>query len=438
VPALLIALLFLFSSAALAQQAAPPPQKPADEPREAPIVQQQEPVDHWLPFEPDMATSRDGSGTSWKPDATPLYGHMFMPGDWMVMLHYSVFAGFDDQWSNRGDSRILSTNWVMGMASHPLLGGTLTFRAMLSGEPVTAAGPDQTPELLQSGETYGGQPLHDKQHPHDFFMETAVLYRHPLGENLNLELYGAPSGEPALGPTAFMHRASAMFNPFVPIGHHWQDSTHISFPVVTAGLFNQYVKLEGSLFHGREPDENRWDYDIGALDSWSGRLSINPGSGFSLQASYGYLNSPEAIDPTLNEHRLTASAQYAGEHGALTAVWGRNIANHVNSDSFLVEGTLDVDGKSIAFMRGEWVQKSAADLDVLGNATYDISQLVVGYAYQPGQFGLPVVPFFGVAVDVGFTPISLIGVYGTQNPTGLYVFIGFHPPRLPPMTGMKM
>jgi hypothetical protein len=445
VPATLIAL--LLSTGAAAQENPPPPvqppppitsEPPTNEPHPGVIVEQQEPVDHWLPFEPEMATSREGSGTSWKPEATPLYGHMFMPGDWMIMLHYSLIAGYDIQWGPRGESRPLSTNWVMGMAQHPLLGGTLMLRAMLSGEPITAAGPDGTPELLQSGETYGGQPLHDKQHPHDFFMETALLYRHPIAGDVNFEFYGAPSGEPALGPTAFMHRATSMWNPFAPIGHHWQDSTHISFPVVTAGLFNQYVKVEGSVFHGREPDEDRWNMDIGRLDSWSYRLSVNPLDEFSLQASFGYINSPEAIDPSINEHRLTISAQYAGEHGALTAVWGRNIANHGRSDSFLVEGMLDVDRHSIAFARGEWVQKSAADLDVLGNAVYNVSQLVIGYAYQPWESLLPIVPYFGVAVDVGFTPISLIPIYETQNPTGVYFFLGFHPPRLPPMTGMKM
>jgi hypothetical protein len=389
--------------------------------------------DHWINLDlPEGATSRDGSGTSWMPDSSPVFGHHFMAGDWMFMLHYSLIAGFDDQWSNRGSSRFLSTNWLMGMASHPFLGGVLTFRAMLSGEPATAAGPDQTPELLQSGETYGGQPLHDKQHPHDFFMETALLYRHPIAGDLGFELYAAPSGEPALGPTAFMHRLSAMFNPFAPIGHHWQDSTHISFPVVTAGLFNNWLKIEGSAFYGREPDENRWDFDIGPLDSWAGRLSINPTNDLSLQVSYGYLHGPEAIDPLTNEHRLTASLQYAADHGAMTLVWGRKIINGTYSDSLLGEAELDVDGKSVAFLRAEWVQKTAADLDVLGNGVYDVTQLVIGYTYRLPRIG-PVVPFIGAAVDVGFVFGDLVDIYGTQNPTGAYFFFGVQPPRMPIM-----
>ena len=246
---------------------------------------------------------REGSGTSWMPDSTPVFAHHFMAGDWMLMLHYSVLAGYDDQWSDRGSRRFTSINWVMGMASHPLLGGEVELRSMLSLEPATAGGATAIPILLQSGETYGGKPLHDRQHPHDFFMEVAALYRHALAGGFGLELYGAPAGEPALGPTAFMHRLSAMLNPFPPIGHHWQDSTHISFPVLTAGLYNRWLKLEGSTFHGREPDENRWDFDLGALDSWSARLSANPTSSTSLQISYGYLHSPEAIRPDESEHR---------------------------------------------------------------------------------------------------------------------------------------
>src|SRR3954451_10498631 len=255
--------------------------------------------------------AREGSGTSWMPDASPTYAHHFMAGEGELMLHYDVAVGYDDQWSDRGSRRVASTNWAMGMASHPLLGGDLTLRAMLSLEPATLGGEKQLPLLLQSGKTYGGAPLHDRQHPHDFFMETAAIWRRPLGEAVGLELYAAASGEPALGPTAFMHRTSAMLNPFPPIGHHWQDSTHISFGVLTAGVYTRFAKLEGSVFHGREPDENRWDFDFGALDSWSARLSVNPTQETSLQVSYGFLKSPEALRPAENLHRATASITWS-------------------------------------------------------------------------------------------------------------------------------
>jgi hypothetical protein len=373
---------------------------------------------------------REGSGTSWMPDVTPVFAHHFMAGDWMLMLHYSVLAGYDDQWSDRGSRRLTSINWVMGMASHPLLGGEIEFRSMLSLEPLTAGGATAIPLLLQSGETWGGQPLHDRQHPHDFFMEVAVIYRLALAGGFGLELYGAPSGEPALGPTAFMHRTSAMLDPFAPIGHHWQDSTHISFPVLTAGVYNRWLKLEGSLFHGREPDENRWDFDLGGLDSWSARLSANPTSSTSLQVSYGYLHSPEAIRPLESEHRLTASAQYdkpisGGGNLALSAVWGRNIGP-VTTDSLLGEAQIDLDGKNVPFLRLEYVQKPAEELVVPGQAIYGVAMAVFGYARRLAPVG-PVVPLIGAALDAGYVPGGLQSAYGTRFPLGAFVFVGIQP-----------
>ncbi|TMA25136.1 MAG: hypothetical protein E6J78_18510 [Deltaproteobacteria bacterium] len=374
--------------------------------------------------------SREGSGTSWMPDSSPVFAHHFMAGDWMLMLHYAAAAGYDDQWSDRGSRRFTSTNWAMGMASHPLLGGQLTFRTMLSAEPATAGGERQLPLLLQSGETYGGQPLHDRQHPHDLFMEVAALYRHPLGDLFGLELYGGPAGEPALGPTAFMHRPSAMNNPLAPIGHHWQDSTHISFGVLTAGIYNRSVKLEGSLFHGREPDENRWDFDLGALDSWSGRVSVNPTEQTSFQISYGFVNSPEALRPQESLHRLTASGSYANGIVALTALWGRNIVPSVSSDSLLLETSIDLDGSNAPFVRIEYVQKLGHDLVLPGDpdAKYDVFQCSFGFLHR--FTGGPVVPFIGASLDAGLVPGSIEAQYGTRFPLGAFVYIGLQPPKV--------
>ena len=397
-------------------------------------------MEHAEPVAPAAETfsfthSREGSGTSWMPDSSPVFAHHFMAGDWMLMLHYAATLGYDDQWSDRGSRRLTSTNWVMGMAAHPLLGGQLTFRTMLSAEPATAGGELQLPLLLQSGETYGGQPLHDRQHPHDLFMEVAAIYRRPIADLFGIELYGALSGEPALGPTAFMHRASAMNNPFPPIGHHWQDSTHISFGVLTAGVYNRWVKLEGSIFHGREPDENRWDFDFGALDSWSGRLSVNPTQQTSFQVSYGYVNSPEAAQPQENLHRVTASASYSAPmlsdgNVALTALWGRNVEAGHSSDSALVEANLDLDGKNVPFVRFEYVQKLGHDLVLPGDpdAKYDVFQGSFGYVHR--FTGGPVVAVIGISVDVGIVPGSIEAQYGTRTPVGAFVFIGLQPPKM--------
>ena len=378
--------------------------------------------------------SREGSGTSWVPDSSPVYAHHFMADDWTLMLHYSLAAGYDDQWSDRGSRRFASVNWIMGMATRPLLGGQLTLRTMLSAEPATMGGHLQLPLLLQSGESYGGAPLHDRQHPHDLFMETAALYRHPIGDAFGVEVYGAAAGEPALGPTAFMHRPSGMINPFPPIGHHWQDSTHISFGVITAGVYTRWAKLEGSVFHGREPDEDRWNFDFGALDSWSGRLSLNPTDQTSFQVSYGYIHSPEALEPDVSLHRVTASATYSAPirtdgNFAMTALWGRNVESGHASDSALAEATLDLDGSNVPFARLEYVQKLGHDLVVPGDpeAKYDVFQAQLGFVRR--FTGGPVVPFIGLTVDVGLVPASLEGVYGTRAPVGAFFFFGLQPPK---------
>jgi hypothetical protein len=388
------------------------------------------------PPELRFAHGREGSGTSWTPDSSPVYAHHLMAGDWMLMVHYAATIGYDDQWSDRGSRRVASTNWLMGMASHPLFAGTMTLRAMLSAEPATLAGEKGFPLLLQTGETYGGVPLHDRQHPHDLFMETAAIYRHTIGDAFGVELYAAASGEPALGPTAFMHRPSAMNNPLPPIGHHWQDSTHITFGVLTAGVYNRWAKLEGSIFHGREPDEDRWNFDFGALDSWSGRVSVNPTEQTSFQVSYGYLNSPEALRPDENLHRVTAAGMYSApmlSNGklALAAIWGRNVA-HESTDSFLAEVNADLDGRNVPFLRLEYVQKLGHDLVLPAgdpDAKYGVFQAQVGYVHRFANVG-PVVPVVGAVVDIGAVPDSVAGAYGTNTPIGAFIFVGLQPPRM--------
>jgi hypothetical protein len=194
------------------------------------------------------------------------------------------------------------------------------------------------------------------------------------------------------------------------------------------------VKIEGSLFHGREPDENRWDFDIGPLDSWSGRVSFNPADKFSFQVSYGFLKSPEAIDPTRDEHRLTASIQYAVDHAAVTAVWGRNIAHDPligdHADSFLVEGNIDISERGSLLARVEWVQKSSLDLDIPGDQLFSVAEFEVGYVYPFVELGWPIVPFVGATVNVDLVPADLVGVYGTQSPAGFFVYLGLRAPRI--------
>ena len=253
------------------------------------------------------AMSREASGTSWQPEAARHEGLHIMRGPWMLMLHGFADGVYDNQGGARGDTKFFSNNMGMAMAQRPLGPGSLGLRSMLSIEPATI-GKDGYPLLLQTGETADGKtPLIDRQHPHDLFMELAATYSVSSG-NRSLFVYGGLPGEPALGPPAFMHRFSGVNVPIAPITHHWLDSTHISYGVLTGGAVVDRVKVEASAFRGREPDENRWNIESPKLDSHSFRLSVNPTDRWALQVSYGRLHSPEQLEPDVNQDRITASA----------------------------------------------------------------------------------------------------------------------------------
>jgi hypothetical protein len=268
---------------------------------------------------------------------------MFMLGDDMLMLHGGAFPRYTNASTRRGDDRIDAPNWGMAMFSHSLgENAQLGFRGMMSLDPLTEGGRGY-PLLFQSGESWQGKALHDRQHPHDLFDELSVTYSQKFEHDLSGYLYFGYPGEPALGPPTFMHRLSAMDNPDAPISHHWQDSTHITFGVATLGAVWRDLKVEGSIFTGREPDENRYDFDQPRFDSFSGRLSWNPTRNLALQVSHGYLKSPEALEPATNQHRTSASAIYNQPLGndsnwSTSLVWAqdRNTGERA-SHSFLVE-----------------------------------------------------------------------------------------------------
>lgn len=382
--------------------------------------------------------SRLASGTSWQPDTTAMRGvHLYKAG-WMVMLHGAGSFGFDWQNGPRGGRAWLSTNWVMGMAQHELWSGTFTLRGMFSLEPATvpAAG---YPQLLQTGEFYNGVHLHDHQHPHNFFMELAADYRHPLSDWLGVEVYGGPVAEPALGPVAFMHRASAADDPFPPLGHHWQDSTHVTFGVATVGLYTKDLKLEGSWFNGREPDQNRWDIELRPFDSYSIRLSAVPEEHVALQVSYGYLASPEPPQyqgVVLGVSRATASIQLSLPHLEATLIWGRNL-EITPLDSFLLEARYDPDGSNVPFFRLERVDKSAHDLavpDTPSYQAYTVHEAVLGFAHHFPTLG-PLEPALGVRGSLAIVPAELSGLYGGRVQPGVYVYLLVQAARMR-MTGM--
>jgi hypothetical protein len=377
--------------------------------------------------------SRDGSGTSWLPDDSPMYGWMAPLGHGGFMLHGNVFAGFDWFGSDRGAHRFVSTNQVMAMAFHPLGPGEIAARVMLSAEPLTV-GERGYPLVLQTGETSGGEPLHDRQHPHGLFMELALLYTLEL-EDFALQFYAAPAGEPALGPTAYPHRPSAISDPLAPIGHHWQDSSHILFGVFTTGIFTRHAKVEVSWFNGREPDEERWDLDLRAPDSFSARIALSPHRSLSFQASYGWLDSPEAREPEVSVHRVTASATHDVRLGreanvATTIVYGQNDPSHGPlTPSFLVESNWNIDGHHVVFGRAEYVRKAGHDLalpEALEEALFDTGMLALGYAYYFGPFSF-LAPGLGVRGTIGYADPDLEQFYGTRFPLGVMFYAQLRP-----------
>ena len=246
-------------------------------------------------FSKNLPMTRNGSGTSWLPDNSPMYAYMFHTPKWMYMIHGNVFLRYNKQdlfnAGSRGGYKFDMPNMWMFMGQRNVgKNGLFHFSSMLSLDPITV-GESGYPLLFQTGETYNGQPLIDRQHPHDLFSELSVSYSHALSSKSDLFLYLGYPGEPALGPVAFVHRPSGFFNPDAPLTHHWVDATHITFGVATLGYRYGNWKIEGSSFTGREPDENRYNFDKPRFDSWSGRLSYNPTTNWAFNFLTVFSNS---------------------------------------------------------------------------------------------------------------------------------------------------
>ncbi len=378
------------------------------------------------------------SGTSLEPASTPVPMLMTTEGKWQVMFHGQAFVSDLQQSGARGADKLFSTSWFMPMAQRQLGPGQLTLRTMLSLEPATVSH-RRYPELFQQGETAYGRPIVDGQHPHDLFMELAVFYDLKLGEHSLLSFYGAPVGDPAMGPTAYPHRASASEDPMAPLGHHLEDSTHIADDVITAGLTYRMVRFEASGFHGREPDEDRWDIDAGKIDSWSTRVTVTPAQNWSLQYSLAHLTSPEAIHPDEDVRRMTASLMYNRPLGrgnwATTLLWGRNSDLNVHQvfNGYLAESTLRFLERNNLWGRVENVDRST-DL-LLGGAPEPVNAperfLARVQAYTAGydrEFSwIPrVSTALGGQVTFYDQPAFLTPVYGA-HPVGFLFLLRFRP-----------
>jgi len=379
-----------------------------------------------------------GSGTDAEPNSTLIPMLMSVKGKWMIMFHGQAFLSDIQQSGSRGADKFFSTNWVMPMAQRQFGNSTLTLRAMLSFEPGTVTRRFY-PELFQQGETAFGKPIGDGQHPHDFVMELAVLYDVRLNEKTLLSFYAAPVGDPAMGPIAYPHRASASEDPIAPLGHHLQDSTHIAADVLTVGLTHRTVRLEASGFHGREPDEQRWDIDSGKIDSWSGRLTVNPGQNWSAQYSFAHLTSPEALHPEEDIQRMTASVIYnrpfTNGNWASLLLWGRNrnLPSGLVWNSYLAESTLRFKTKNYVWGRLENVDRTNELLLANQFEPPNFEEKIIGriQAFTAGyDHDFDLVPHLATAIGGQITfygvPNSLKPIYG-HHPTGAVMFLRLRP-----------
>jgi hypothetical protein len=366
------------------------------------------------------------SGTSLEPASSAPPMLMRMSAGWMQMLHGQAALVEQQQTGPRGRDKFFSVNWVMGMAQRSTARDQWTLVSMLSLEPATITGRSY-PELFQQGETAFGKPIVDGQHPHDLFMELAAIYDRDLGERGLATLYAAPVGDPALGPVAFPHRASAESDPLAPLAHHLQDSTHIAYDVLTGGLTWGPARMEASGFHGREPGENRWTIEAGAVDSWSARLTVAPGRDWLAQYSVGHLNSPEQLHPEENVLRQTASVSMHHAWAAMemdaTAVWGRNhtIGTDVNANGYLLEAEARVKQRHSIWTR---IENDDRTTDLLGAAAPPeetvigrVQAYTGGYAHRIGPHGWSALEL-GAQFTVYDTPPRLLAFYGS-HPVGV-------------------
>jgi hypothetical protein len=370
-----------------------------------------------------------GSGTSWQPASVPGYFWMTSRGHWDLMAHGELFLTYNQQGGPRGVGKAESVNVLMLMEQHKLGKGTLLLRQMFSAESLTSPHPG-FPQLFQTGETYHGQPLVDHQHPHNVFAELSAYYSRPITEKISWLLYGGPSAEPALGPVTYIHRASAAELPAAPLSHHLQDSTHTSFGVVTTGVMIDRFKFEGSVFNGREPNEERWSIQLGALDSWSARAWVAPSRNWTAQYSYGRLLHPEAAEPG-NEKRQSASVEYsrpfAEGNWATSLIWGRKHKDETgtNLNSYLLESTVNFKRSNYAYTRLELVDKDELFPQAPVHPAYRIGaytfggvrDLVHSHSWQ-----------LGLGADITFNtkPAVLDSAYGT-NPVSFRIFLRVRP-----------
>lgn len=350
---------------------------------------------------------------------------------WVGYMHGYAFLTSNRQGGNSGEQDFESANHLMTGASRALGRGTLELLGTFTAEPLTVA-PAGSPLLFQRGETYRDVLLIDLQHPHDLVVELAARFSREFAPGRGIRLYVAPRGAPAVGPTPFVHRRSASENPLAPLAHHNQDSTHIAASVLTGGVRLGRLELEASVFNGREPDENRWDIDLGGLDSYSARLFVRPATGLTVQVSAARLHAPEALEEG-NQTRQTASLEYErtldGGFVAAALVAGRNLVESgLQERGNTLEATWKFRGRHALYTRAERVDRDLYELlnkdqrpETVPPRRVAVGALTVGYTRDLPSLG-PASTGVGAALTTYRFDDRLEAAYGGR-PVSAQVFL---------------
>ncbi len=377
-----------------------------------------------------MSLMEIASGTAVNPASWAMPMVMTRLGSWNTMFMSNAFIVDTQQTGPRGGDKFYSSNYFMAAAEHRIGRGSFQTELMLSLDPATITD-RRYPELFQTGETAYGRPIADAQHPHNFIMSLGFHYAYQLGEDTTVDAYYAPVGDPALGPVAFPHRASAAELPEATLSHHLMDSTHLADQVVTVGISHAKVRLEASGFYGSEPGENRWTIAAGPINSWSTRFWFFPSKNWAAQVSMGRITHPEALEPG-DQVRTTASLSYSkpmpGGFWSSSFIWGRNhsTASQHDNNSYLVESVLPIQNKNFLTGRVELVDKDelfSANANSLTGLTFRVGAYTIGYTRDLGVF-------HDVETGIGanFTAYSLPNVikpYYGDHPYGSNIFIRF-------------
>ena len=426
---LIIVLLFSSNLFAQHEHDAPPQDQQQEQPQDPHAHHQ---MDHENPASSFLMNQ--AAGTAESPESAAMGMSMHKLGDWNLMVHGYAFLNYINQSGPRGEDEFFSSNHLMFIFENQTSDrSSFILRSMLSFEPATVAD-GYYPLLFQTGETANGEAIIDGQHPHDLFMELSAQYALQINPDVLVHFYGGLRGDPALGPAAFPHRVSAAELPQAVLSHHLQDSTHIADMVLTAGIRYKKFRVEFSGFHGAEPDEDRWDLDPGAVDSWSTRFTFNPTKDWTSQISTGRLKNPEELEPG-DIHRTTASVTHfkplSQGFWTSTFAWGWNhkLLEDRDLHSYLFEtlyqfrdvnyltGRMEIVDKDELFGHGDDHEE---DENPLAGETFNVKAFTFGYARD---FNLFPKLQTGIGANLTFyaVPSELEPFYG-DSPKGFFVY----------------